>query len=56
MERIDYPQLIQDILTKHSINDVNSATEIQLIFDHTNHHYQVLNIGWNPHSALRFVT
>ncbi len=27
MERIDYPQLIQNILTKHSINDVNSATE-----------------------------
>ncbi|MDJ0582005.1 XisI protein [Crocosphaera sp.] len=52
MERIDYPQLIQDILTKHSINNVNSATEIQLIFDNRNHHYQFLNIGWKEQKRI----
>lgn len=45
MERIDYPQLIRDILTQHLANDINNGTETQLIFDTERHHYQVLNIG-----------
>ena len=46
MERINYSQIIQDILSNHSINDIANGTEIQLLFDTQRHHYQVLNIGW----------
>ncbi len=52
MERIDYPQLIQEILTKHSVNNLKSETQIQLIFDKENHHYQVLNIGWKEQKRI----
>lgn len=45
MERIDYVELIKNILTQHSINHSQTDTEIQLIFDDHHHHYQVLNIG-----------
>ncbi len=46
MEGINYSQIIQEILNRHSINDTANGTEIELIFDIKNHHYQVLNIGW----------
>lgn len=46
MERIKYSQIIQDILSNHSANDLDNNTEIQLLFDTERHHYQVLNIGW----------
>ena len=52
MERIDYAQLIQDILSQHSANDVKSGTEIQLLFDQERHHYQVLNIGWKEQKRI----
>ncbi|WP_013325426.1 XisI protein [Gloeothece verrucosa] len=46
MEGINYSQLIQEILTNHSADDLAKGTEIQLLFDTQRHHYQVLNIGW----------
>ncbi|MGI0481139.1 XisI protein [Geminocystis sp. CENA526] len=52
MERIDYIQLIKNILTEHSINHSRSDTEIQLIFDDHNHHYQVLHIGWDDQTRI----
>ncbi|WP_017293943.1 XisI protein [Geminocystis herdmanii] len=52
MERIDYAQLIQDILSKHSVNDIENDTEIQLLFDENRHHYQVLNIGWKDQKRI----
>jgi hypothetical protein len=52
MERIDYIKLVKDILTQHSINHSQSDTEIQLIFDDHNHHYQVLNIGWDDQTRI----
>jgi hypothetical protein len=52
MERIDYIPLIKNILTEHSINHSQSDTEIQLIFDDDNHHYQVLNIGWDDQTRI----
>jgi hypothetical protein len=33
MERINYSQIIQDILSNHSRNDIANGTEIQLLFD-----------------------
>lgn len=52
MERLNYSQLIQDILTQHSTKNSNNDTEIQLIFDTKNHHYQVLNIGWKEQKRI----
>ncbi|MDY7003437.1 MAG: XisI protein [Cyanobacteriota bacterium] len=52
MERINYSQLIQDILTQHSVNDGKNSTEIQLLFDTKHHHYQVLNIGWKEQKRI----
>ncbi|HLO87074.1 MAG TPA: XisI protein [Nostocaceae cyanobacterium] len=52
MERINYPQIIKDILKKHSINDVDNGTETQLLFDTENHHFQVLNIGWKEQRRI----
>ncbi|NES78196.1 MULTISPECIES: XisI protein [Okeania] len=52
MERIDYSQLIQKILTEHSVNNGKNNTEIQLLFDTKRHHYQVLNIGWKEQKRI----
>jgi hypothetical protein len=52
MERINYAQLIQQILTEHSVNHYQNNTEIQLIFDEKRHHYQVLNIGWKEETRV----
>ncbi|NEQ35716.1 MAG: XisI protein [Okeania sp. SIO3I5] len=46
MERIDYAQVIEKILTRHCVDDGKNSTETQLIFDTKRHHYQVLNIAW----------
>jgi hypothetical protein len=52
MERINYSQLIQEIITKHSINNPNSDEEVQLIFDRERHHYQLVNIGWKEQKRI----
>ncbi|MEH2288076.1 XisI protein [Nostoc sp.] len=52
MEGINYSQIIQDILNKHSANDVANGTEVQFLFDAERHHYQVLNIGWKEQRRI----
>ncbi|MDJ0731512.1 MAG: XisI protein [Crocosphaera sp.] len=52
MERINYAQLIQDILTNHFQKGVESSTEIQLIFDQEHHHYQLLHLGWKEQKRI----
>ncbi|WP_445628235.1 XisI protein [Nostoc sp. DSM 114167] len=46
MERINYRELVQTILKRHSIHHSNDDTEVQLIFDTERDHYQVLHLGW----------
>lgn len=46
MEGINYRELVQSILKSHSIHHSNDDTEIQLIFDTTHDHYQMLHLGW----------
>ncbi|MDZ8104448.1 MAG: XisI protein [Nostoc sp. DedQUE12a] len=46
MERINYRELVQTILKRHSIHHSNDDTEIQLIFDTDRDHYQVIHLGW----------
>jgi hypothetical protein len=52
MERINYSEIIQKILTNHSVNDLANGTEIQLIFDTVRHHYQVLHLGWKQNRRV----
>jgi ABC-type lipoprotein release transport system permease subunit len=52
MERINYAQIIEEVLKKHSVNHYQNQTEIQLIFDTQNNHYQVLNIGWKEEKRV----
>lgn len=53
MERINYPQIVQEILQGHSDNDSEDGTEVQLIFDTERHHYQVLHLGWKEKELRR---
>ena len=46
MERINYSDLVQEILTRHEPHPRNSSTETQLLFDVQRDRYQVLHIGW----------
>ena len=52
MEGIRYSQLVQDILTHHSQQGIETLTEIQLIFDKDRHHYQLLNLGWKKQKRI----
>ena len=52
MEGIRYSQLVQDILTHHSQQGIETLTEIQLIFDKEHHHYQLLNLGWKEQKRI----
>lgn len=46
MERMNYSELVQEILKGHAANDLNEQTEVQLIFDTQRDHYQVVHLGW----------
>ena len=45
MERINYSQIIQDILSNHSTNDTANGTEIQLLFDTQRHQLIIMVVG-----------
>lgn len=54
MERINYTQLVQDILKEHySYHVKDETTESQLILDTERHHYQILHVGWVENGARR---
>ena len=46
MEKLDYPELVQQILTTRTENRSHNDTETHLIFDRERDRYQVLHIGW----------
>lgn len=46
MERVNHREVIETILTNHSGNDLETQTEVQLIFDREREHYQVIHLGW----------
>jgi hypothetical protein len=52
MERINYRELVQAILTQHSGNDLDDRTEVQLIFDTEREHYQVVHLGWEEQNRV----
>lgn len=46
MEKLNYPEIVQNILARHVKNCSNRQTETQLLFDTERSRYQVMNIGW----------
>lgn len=46
MERLNYPEIVQNILENHAKNCSNRQTEVKLLFDRERDRYQVMNIGW----------
>lgn len=46
MERVEHRELVQTILSQHSRNDLDTETEVQLLFDTEREHYQVVHLGW----------
>jgi len=55
MERINYGELVQTILSQHSGNDLDTETEVQLVFDTEREHYQVLHLGWYEQNGFTAV-
>ncbi|MGI0493386.1 XisI protein [Alkalinema pantanalense CENA528] len=49
MERVDfYQQCIRQLLKNHADeNSADSSIESQLVIDTENHHYQILDVGWD---------
>jgi hypothetical protein len=45
MERVNYPNLIQAVLTEYADRPPEENVEIQLLFDSDRHHYQMLFVG-----------
>jgi len=52
MEIINYGNLVQTILSQHSGNDLDTETEVQLLFDTKREHYQVLHLGWDEQKRV----
>jgi len=52
MERINYRELVQAILTQHSGNDLDDRTEVQLLFDPERDHYQAVHLGWEEQNRV----
>ncbi|MBP0028751.1 XisI protein [Roseofilum sp. Guam] len=46
MERLNYQEIVQNILESHAKNCSNRQTEVKLLFDTQRDHYQVMNMGW----------
>ncbi|MCC3569803.1 MAG: XisI protein [Oscillatoriales cyanobacterium] len=52
MEKVNYKELIQTILTQHSGNDLDTETEVQLLFDTERDHYHVVHLGWDEQQRV----
>ncbi|WP_168633129.1 XisI protein [Dolichospermum sp. UHCC 0260] len=46
MEKLDYPELVQQVLATHTDGHWSEGTEIELIFDIQRNRYLVIHIGW----------
>jgi hypothetical protein len=46
MEKLDYPELVQQVLATHTDGHCSEGTEIEVIFDIQRNRYLVVHIGW----------
>jgi hypothetical protein len=55
MARIeDYPIYVEKIIKQYGqYKPAYGDIEIQMVFDKENHHYQLLNVGWDKNERIR---
>jgi len=53
MERINYPDIIEKVIQRHTGNDLEQNTEVQVLIDREHRHYQVLPLGWIEEEQVR---
>lgn len=50
----DYPKHIEKIIRRYgSFKPSYGDVEVQMIFDRENHHYQLVNVGWDKNRRIR---
>lgn len=53
MEKLDYRQLIKELLKEHaSYQAADRSVDFQLIFDTENDHYQLVHLGWQGEKRI----
>lgn len=55
MDRVtQYQTLIEAVIKQYSrYKPAYGEVEVQTIFDHENHHYQLMMVGWNDDQRIR---
>jgi hypothetical protein len=55
MARVDeYPRYVEQIIKRYArYKPVYGDVEVQTVLDRENHHYQLLNVGWNKNRRIR---
>ena len=46
MEKLNYSELVQNIIKAHLVNLKDDENEVQLIIDLERHHYILMLVGW----------
>jgi hypothetical protein len=50
----DYPGYVEEIIRRYGqYKPAYGDVEVQMIFDRENHHYQLINVGWNKNLRIR---
>lgn len=53
MEGMKYQDIIQTIVSRHSVHHSNGNTEVQLVFDTNRNQYLLLHLGWEDNGMRR---
>jgi len=50
----DYPRYVEEIINRYGqYKPAYGDVEVQMVLDRENHHYQLLNVGWNKNQRIR---
>ena len=53
MEKLNYPELVQKILTESFLGeDISPDIEVEAVFDTKRDRYLVVNLGWDGHKRV----
>jgi hypothetical protein len=50
----DYSAYVEELIKRYGkYKPAYGDVEVQMVFDRENHHYQLLNVGWNKNQRIR---
>lgn len=50
----DYSSYVEELIKRYGqYKPAYGDVEVQMVFDRENHHYQLLNVGWNKNQRIR---